>query len=47
VSGHAGQEHLPTLEIDEEQHIEPAQRDRVDMKEATSQCTSSLCSQEL
>jgi hypothetical protein len=36
VGRHAGQEHLPTLEVDEEQHIEPAQRDRVHVKEVAS-----------
>jgi hypothetical protein len=34
VSGHAGQEHLATFEVDEEQHVEPAQHDRVDMKKS-------------
>jgi hypothetical protein len=47
VSGHAGQEHLPTVEVDEEQHIEPAERDRVDMEEVAGKCAGSLCSEEL
>jgi hypothetical protein len=34
VGRHAGQEDLASLEVDEEQHIEPAQSDRVDMEEA-------------
>jgi hypothetical protein len=47
VSCHAGQEDFATFEVDEEQYVEPAQRDRVDMKEVTSQCAGSLCSKEL
>jgi hypothetical protein len=37
VSGHASQEDLAALEVDEEQHIEPAQRDCVDVEEVASE----------
>ena len=33
VGGHAGQEDLAPLEVDEEQHIEPPERDGVDVEE--------------
>ena len=47
VGGHAGQEDLATLEVDEEQHIEPAERDRVDVEEVASERASGLGSKEL
>ena len=47
VGRHAGQEDLATLEVDEEQHIEPAQRDRVDVEEVASERAGGLGSKEL
>jgi hypothetical protein len=47
VGGHASQEDFAALEVDEEQHIEPAQRDRVDVEEVASEGTGGLSSKEL
>jgi hypothetical protein len=47
VSGHAGQEYLAALEVDEEEHVEPPQRDRVDVEEVASERAGGLCSKEL
>ena len=41
------QEHLPTVEVDEEQHIEPPQRNGVDVEEVASEYPTSLRSKEL
>ena len=47
ASGHASQEDLTTLEVDEEQHIKPPQRDRADAEEVARERACSLCSEEL
>jgi len=43
----SGALHLATLEVDEEQHVEAVDRDRVDVEEVTSEHACSLCSKEL
>jgi len=47
VGSHAGQEHLPALEVDEEQHVEPSQGDRVDVEEVACKSACGLCSKEV
>ena len=47
VRSHASQEHLATLEVDEEQHIAPTKRDGLDGEEIAGERAGSLCSKEL
>jgi hypothetical protein len=47
VSGHTSQEDPAALEVDEEQHIEAAQRDRADVKEVAGEGIGGLGPQEL
>ena len=47
VGRHASQEHLPALQVDEEQHIEPSQGDRVDVEEVAREGAGGLGSKEL
>jgi hypothetical protein len=47
MCSHAGEEHLASVEVDEEQHIEPAKRNGVDREEVTGERAGSLCSKEL
>ncbi len=44
---HASEEDLAALEVDEEQDIEPSQRDSVNAKEVARERAGSLCSKEL
>ena len=45
--GHAGQEDLAAVEVDEKQHINPSERDRVDVEKVARESAGSLGAQEL
>jgi hypothetical protein len=45
--GDTSQEDLAAFQVDEEQHIEPAQPDRVDVEQVTRQRARSLCAKKL
>src|SRR5919204_5156928 len=47
ISGHAGQMHAPTLELDEEEHVQASQPERLDREEVTLHDPSRLLAQEL
>jgi hypothetical protein len=47
VLGDTGQEDLAALEIDKEQHIEPTERDHVDVEKVTRQRAGRLGAKEL
>src|SRR5919198_6483000 len=47
ISGHAGQMHATTLELDEEEHVQPSQPERLDREEVTLHNPSRLLAFEL
>ena len=47
VLGDTGQEDLAALEIDKEQHIEPTERDHVDVEKVTRQRAGRLGAKQL
>ncbi len=47
VGRHAGQEDLPALEVNEEQHVDPAQGYGLDVEEVAGEGAGGLCSEEL
>src|SRR5919106_4701009 len=47
IRGHAGQMHTTTLELDEEEHVQASQPERLDREEVTLHDPSRLLAQEL